>query len=148
MNEQTPLLQKQDTQACCPIKNNNKGAETACCSLKKKNKQPICNELPPANHQDYCFLADQKWEYKCIALMCAIFLAGNLSHLLEISMYILTSILVGSHFAAHTLGAMKNTIKTVNALRSIIQVSFFLISWCIYRNLVSPILNMVLFNPV
>ncbi|KAI9314580.1 major facilitator superfamily domain-containing protein [Dichotomocladium elegans] len=39
-------------------------------------------------------LARQPNKYKIIALLCAIFMA------------------VGSHFAAHTLGAMKNTIKT------------------------------------
>ncbi|KAI8987667.1 major facilitator superfamily domain-containing protein [Mycotypha africana] len=40
-----------------------------------------------------CFLANQKWKYKAVALACAILLA------------------IGSHFAAHTLGAMKSTIK-------------------------------------
>jgi hypothetical protein len=72
MNEETPLLQKQAT---CNLSEHTVTA--TCCSLKKKKKQPVCNELPPINDQDYCFLADQKWEYKSIALMCAIFLAGN-----------------------------------------------------------------------
>ncbi|KAI8144199.1 major facilitator superfamily domain-containing protein [Fennellomyces sp. T-0311] len=46
------------------------------------------------NNGDYCQLVDQPWQCKMIALVCALLLA------------------VGSHFAAHTLGAMKNTVKT------------------------------------
>ncbi|KAI8334070.1 major facilitator superfamily domain-containing protein [Choanephora cucurbitarum] len=96
MNEQTPLLPKDTPPSCCSLKDD--GKKPSCCSLKSaccsnKNDQKACSKLPPVNDDDYCFLAEQKWEYKCIALMCAMFLA------------------VGSHFAAHTLGAMKNTIK-------------------------------------
>lgn len=99
MNEQTPLLKDAkkpacgqiQKSACCSFKGDNGPA--SCCSSKKKNGKSPCSGLPPVNDDDYCYLSEQKWEYKLIALMCAIFLA------------------VGSHFAAHTLGAMKNTIK-------------------------------------
>lgn len=83
MNEQTPLLKDANKSpcgkisqksACCSFKNDDNG--TSCCSSKKNNKAP-CSGLPPVNDDDYCYLSEQKWEYKMIALMCAIFLAGK-----------------------------------------------------------------------
>lgn len=89
MNEQTPLLKNikqapcsstdnQEQTSCCSIKKGGNG-QSACCSAKKKTKP--CNGLPPVNDADYCFLAEQKWEYKTIALACAILLASKLSDL-------------------------------------------------------------------
>lgn len=75
MNEQTPLLQQK--QNCCSSNNKTAIEPPTCCSLKKK--KVVCKDLPPVNDQDYCFLADQKWEYKSIAFMCAIFLAGKMN---------------------------------------------------------------------
>lgn len=105
MNEQTPLLN--DRPSCCSAN------KSACCSSKRKNSTQN-NGLPTVNDEDYCFLSEQKWEYKLIALLCAIFLA------------------VGSHFAAHTLGAMKNTIKIefdiTNSQYGVIQSSVALVN--------------------
>ena len=90
MDEQTPLLKTkqqdpccssiadngQPLPACCSMKmNNGVNGKSACCSSKKKTKP--CNGLPPVNDEDYCFLAEQKWEYKSIALACAILLASK-----------------------------------------------------------------------
>lgn len=90
MNEQTPLLKDTPRQpssccsshgqikksACCSFKDDNSaGNQPSCCSSQKGKK--TCSGLPPVNDDDYCYLAEQKWEYKLIALMCAIFLAGN-----------------------------------------------------------------------
>ncbi|KAL0139017.1 major facilitator superfamily domain-containing protein [Mucor lusitanicus] len=107
MDEQTPLLKNKQQDPCCSSTTDNRQPPATCCSMKMnsgpagkpaccsaKKKTKPCNGLPPVNDEDYCFLAEQKWEYKGIALACAILLA------------------IGSHFAAHTLGAMKNTIKT------------------------------------
>ncbi|RCH97907.1 Major facilitator super domain-containing protein 1 [Rhizopus stolonifer] len=115
MNEQTPLLAKDNQPSlCCSQK-----ASATCCSAKSaccsnKSQKTACSRLPPVNDEDYCFLAEQKWEYKCVALMCAIFLA------------------VGSHFAAHTLGAMKNTIKAefgiTNSQYGVIQSSVAIVN--------------------
>ncbi|KAI8980829.1 major facilitator superfamily domain-containing protein [Pilobolus umbonatus] len=72
INEQSPLIKK------------------TCCSLKK-----TCCEsaLPPSRDNEVCQLSEEPWKHKCVALICALFLA------------------VGSHFAAHTLGALKSIIK-------------------------------------
>lgn len=76
MNEQTPLLQ--NNKACCST-----DLKNSCCSvgLKKKSccssKDPT-DELPTTTgNEEHCFLSQQKWEYKSIALLCALFLAGN-----------------------------------------------------------------------
>lgn len=87
MSEQTPLLQNAKLSSC-------KGQlqRTACCSFKndldqtcsKKKKNP-CSGLPVNKDDDFCYLAEQKWEYKLIALACALFLAGKA--LQSISLY-------------------------------------------------------------
>ncbi|KAI8372748.1 major facilitator superfamily domain-containing protein [Radiomyces spectabilis] len=74
-----------------------------CCAViatsSSESKLPTCCSTAspslgqPGNDDDYCHLADQPWKYKAVALTCALLLA------------------VGSHFAAHTLGAMKPIIK-------------------------------------
>ncbi|KAI8874921.1 hypothetical protein K501DRAFT_84073 [Backusella circina FSU 941] len=83
MNEQTPLL-KDNKKGCC-------SAQKSCCSSKpdgpsccSSNRKSFSSELTVGHDQDYCYLSEQKWQYKMIALTCAIFLA------------------VGSHFAAST----------------------------------------------
>ncbi|KAI8082845.1 major facilitator superfamily domain-containing protein [Halteromyces radiatus] len=90
--EQTPLLRHHQqiisSTPCCKGRND----IGACCSTAIN---PPSSSLDNNDNQNssYCQLSDQPWKYKSIALLCALFLA------------------VGSHFAAHTLGAMKNTIK-------------------------------------
>ncbi|KAI7893521.1 major facilitator superfamily domain-containing protein [Mucor mucedo] len=116
MSEQTPLLQNAIHSSC-------KGQlqKTACCSFKvdlgqaaAPKKRSRCNELPIDRDDDFCYLSEQKWKYKLIALACALFLA------------------VGSHFAAHTLGAMKNTIKKefdiTNSQYGVIQSSVAIVN--------------------
>jgi hypothetical protein len=79
MNEQTPLLNNAKKPACEPIQKagccsfKNSDSAGSCCSQKTKP----CSGLPPVNDDDYCYLSEQKWEYKLIALACAIFLAGK-----------------------------------------------------------------------
>ncbi|CAO3700263.1 unnamed protein product [Rhizopus microsporus] len=109
MNEQTPLLNKANQSTCCSTNGN------ACCASRRKSSGRLQkNGLPIVNDEDYCYLSEQKWQYKLIALLCAIFLA------------------VGSHFAAHTLGAMKNTIKTefgiTNSQYGVVQSSVALVN--------------------
>ncbi|KAI9244941.1 major facilitator superfamily domain-containing protein [Sporodiniella umbellata] len=105
MNEETPLL-KNDRPLCC--------LKGSGCSSKKKQCPSTESLLPTTVEEEYCFLSEQKWEYKTIALLCAIFLA------------------VGSHFAAHTLGAMKNIIKTefdiTNSQYGVVQSSVALVN--------------------
>ncbi|KAL7319191.1 hypothetical protein PS15m_002358 [Mucor circinelloides] len=95
MNEETPLLNPSSSTSsndCC--------SEIDCCR-KQKDKSPAANVytklyIPSTTEgQDdpTCQLSNQPWKYKIVALLCAMFLA------------------MGSHFAAHTLGAMKSTIK-------------------------------------
>ncbi|KAG1646590.1 hypothetical protein G6F44_000674 [Rhizopus delemar] len=79
--EKTPLLTKQND-TCC--------SEQGCCS---GSSQPDNQEPIVLQKENECGLSDQPWKYKLVALLCAMFLA------------------VGSHFAAHTLGAMKSIIK-------------------------------------
>lgn len=95
MNEQTPLLRNEQQNSCCLSTSEdqqqpkccsmkmNIGAngKSACCSVKKKTKP--CSGLPPVNDEDYCFLAEQKWEYKSIALACAILLASKAITLIQ-----------------------------------------------------------------
>lgn len=98
MNEQTPLLR--DTTAtkqpsCCSSGGKRPIQKSACCSFKndgvvsccssKKGRTTCSSGLPPVNEDDYCYLAEQKWEYKFIALMCAIFLAGKMRILFKFS---------------------------------------------------------------
>ncbi|CDH55228.1 major facilitator superfamily transporter [Lichtheimia corymbifera JMRC:FSU:9682] len=93
--ERTPLLNS-TLQDCC-------SSTKGCCSAPKSHTTPsscfndsesaCCQQQSQVNNADYCQLAEQPWQYKAVALICALLLA------------------VGSHFAAHTLGAMKNTIK-------------------------------------
>ncbi|KAF7732113.1 hypothetical protein EC973_006368 [Apophysomyces ossiformis] len=95
ISEETPLLNNSDNNA-----NNNESccASKACCSSNPTSA--CCSSMPDQpclptrkDDDDYCHLAEQPWEYKMVALACALFLA------------------VGSHFAAHTLGAMKSKLK-------------------------------------
>ncbi|SAM05584.1 hypothetical protein [Absidia glauca] len=87
--EHSPLLQKQSIPSGCCGANNGTGG---CCSTSSAHPSSTSNG---DNDVISCQLSDQSWQAKSIALMCALLLA------------------VGSHFAAHTLGAMKNTIKEV-----------------------------------
>jgi hypothetical protein len=71
ISEQTPLLSSccSKKQSCC----SNKASESACCSSNKTSA-----ELPTSNEDDdFCYLSKQKWQYKLVALSCAIFLAGK-----------------------------------------------------------------------
>ncbi|CAO3615537.1 unnamed protein product [Cunninghamella blakesleeana] len=91
--ENTPLLSDiKNTESCCGNNNNNK-----CCSapldLQPSSSSSSDNNQRQDDEDPYCYLAEQPTHLKGVALMCALLLA------------------VGSHFAAHTLGAMKNTIK-------------------------------------
>lgn len=79
MSEQTPLLQNARHSSC-------KGQlqKTACCAFKVDVGQPAapkkrnhCSDLPSDRDDDFCYLSEQKWEYKLIALACALFLAGK-----------------------------------------------------------------------
>lgn len=77
MSEQTPLLKdtkqvscKLQKTACCSFKND----DQRCCSSKNNTRTTTC--LPQTNDDDFCYLSEQKFEYKLIAFMCAIFLAG------------------------------------------------------------------------
>ncbi|KAJ2964790.1 hypothetical protein NQZ79_g329 [Umbelopsis isabellina] len=73
------------------------GKRGACCRESSKRVEDEMN--------DYCSsLSNQPWQYKSIALLCALFLA------------------VGSHFAAHTLGAMKNIIKEYGVIQSSVSI--------------------------
>lgn len=79
MSEQTPLLPNARQSSC-----KEQLQKTACCSFKKdldqscspKKKRP-CSDLPVDKDDDFCYLSEQKWEYKLIALACALFLAGK-----------------------------------------------------------------------
>ncbi|KAI9315686.1 major facilitator superfamily domain-containing protein [Dichotomocladium elegans] len=87
-NENTPLLRTQPPQKS--------SARPFCCASSNASGQggsQCCQQQENVNNADFCQLAEQPWQYKMTALVCALLLA------------------VGSHFAAHTLGAMKNTIK-------------------------------------
>ncbi|CEP14934.1 hypothetical protein [Parasitella parasitica] len=91
MNEETPLLNTSSSTSsydCC--------SEADCCR-KQQDKAPITKLFIPSTTESdddpTCQLSSQPWKYKIVALICAMFLA------------------MGSHFAAHTLGAMKSTIK-------------------------------------
>lgn len=92
-NEQAPLLPK--TQRNDPYNNND-------------------------DDNDDTYLINQPRKYKVVALLCAVFLAGNVfwMHLILSDLTHFTHDSVGSHFAAHTLGAMKNIVKEVSVLPS------------------------------
>ncbi|RCH86311.1 Major facilitator super domain-containing protein 1 [Rhizopus azygosporus] len=83
IGEKTPLLPKQDF----GYRDINSD-DTSSSSMSTKVDVQQIDYVNPANQ-----LSDQPWKYKMVALLCAMFLA------------------VGSHFAAHTLGAMKSIIK-------------------------------------
>ena len=71
--ENTPLLQHERQ-----IKNNkNKSVKIACCSSNKPNST-CCQQQQNPNNDDYCQLAEQPWQYKMTALICALLLAGKL----------------------------------------------------------------------
>ncbi|OBZ85425.1 Major facilitator superfamily domain-containing protein 1 [Choanephora cucurbitarum] len=73
-----------------PLLSPSSSTSAGCCS-----EANCCKKIAIEDDDDdpTCQLSKQPWKYKSIALLCAIFLA------------------MGSHFAAHTLGAMKSTIK-------------------------------------
>ncbi|KAG2230135.1 hypothetical protein INT48_001477 [Thamnidium elegans] len=89
MDQETrPLLSNNccsEQEGCCRYDNNNKDKQVTPTTTSLY----ISNE----NNDTTCQLSNQPWKYKIVALLCALFLA------------------VGSHFAAHTLGAMKSIIK-------------------------------------
>ncbi|KAI8393844.1 major facilitator superfamily domain-containing protein [Radiomyces spectabilis] len=88
--ERQPLLPSTNNgSGCCATKKSCCASGKGCCSTQMRPQR--CNI--PTTDDDYCHLADEPWEYKAVALSCALFLA------------------VGSHFAAHTLGATKNILK-------------------------------------
>ncbi|KAI9009009.1 major facilitator superfamily domain-containing protein [Phycomyces nitens] len=90
-NEQVPLLQEtKPKKGCCST-----NPQKQCCSSKRALTIAPSQETPidPEDDGDYCHLANQPWKYKCLALACVLLLS------------------VGSHFSAHTLGAMKSIIK-------------------------------------
>lgn len=73
MDEQTPLIHK--NKACCST-----DIKQTCCSTKKQCCSSNPSELPSfTGNEEHCFLSQQKWEYKCIALLCALFLAGTMT---------------------------------------------------------------------
>lgn len=45
---------------------------TVCCTPKNK---PLNDPL--GDDEDDCHLAEQKWEYKAVALLCTLFIAGK-----------------------------------------------------------------------
>lgn len=71
--ERTPLL-PQSAKSCCgrnePL--NDRG-ESTCCSRGTCCSQSITDE-------DDCFLTTQPWQYKAVALICALLLAGTLHY--------------------------------------------------------------------
>ncbi|KAI9487306.1 MAG: major facilitator superfamily domain-containing protein [Benjaminiella poitrasii] len=96
LNEETPLLSSSSSstanccseEGCCQNNNNNSATDKLLSKTISTNLQLTIDSDDPT-----CQLSNQPWKYKIIALLCAMFLA------------------MGSHFAAHTLGAMKSTIK-------------------------------------
>ncbi|RCH95918.1 hypothetical protein CU098_010196, partial [Rhizopus stolonifer] len=82
ITEQTPLLSPSSSNNCC--------SENDCCRNKKND---VAVDINTGQDDLTCQLSNKPWKYKIVALLCAMFLA------------------MGSHFAAHTLGAMKSTIK-------------------------------------
>ncbi|KAI8060433.1 major facilitator superfamily domain-containing protein [Gongronella butleri] len=86
--ETTPLLASREQDETLPYTAPRATRQpSGCCAVKARRPSTSTDDL------DACYLADQRWEYKTIALCCALLLA------------------VGSHFAGHTLGALKNTVK-------------------------------------
>lgn len=72
------------------------------------------------NDNDDTYLIKQPRKYKAVALLCAVFLAGSvfwIQRWLDL-IWFSSFHIVGSHFAAHTLGAMKNIIKEVDIYAS------------------------------
>lgn len=137
------LSNDQDDECCglglaCSIK----GERSACCRSTSQKVEIEINEC--CNN-----LANQPWQYKAVALLCALFLAGKFLPS-SLTLYISYNsrnthhISVGSHFAAHTLGAMKNIIKEVTSLYTLV-IDHILCADLLSanRNLVSPIRNTV-----
>lgn len=100
--EKTPLLTKQND-TCC--------SEQGCCSNSGSSQQDPSEPIV-LQKENECGLSDQPWKYKVVALLCAMFLAG-LAWTIHIPTPTKPFSKVGSHFAAHTLGAMKSIIKKV-----------------------------------
>ncbi|KAI8987545.1 hypothetical protein BDF20DRAFT_850834 [Mycotypha africana] len=117
LNEETPLLQTFTSSSSSSTNNSTEidtccGNPNGCCGYKNDLKiQQGLNDKHTTTldivrthsgnddeNDITCKLASQPWKYKIVALSCAMFLA------------------MGSHFAAHTLGAMKSTIKEVRIL--------------------------------
>ncbi|KAJ8659646.1 hypothetical protein O0I10_004625 [Lichtheimia ornata] len=91
--ERQPLLASHSEGTLYSIDDNNNGTIDSnyhASTSSDHNNEEYYNDVDTKN-EDH--LTTQPWKYKAVALACALFLA------------------VGSHFAAHTLGAMKNIIK-------------------------------------
>lgn len=84
--ERTPLLNS-TLQDCC-------SSTKGCCSAPKSHTTPsscfndsesaCCQQQSQVNNADYCQLAEQPWQYKAVALICALLLAGMFEHIIHI----------------------------------------------------------------
>lgn len=85
--ERTPLLNSTLQQDCC-------SSTKGCCSAPKSHTTPsscfndsesaCCQQQSQVNNADYCQLAEQPWQYKAVALICALLLAGMFEHIIHI----------------------------------------------------------------
>lgn len=160
MDEQTPLLKNKQQDPCCSSTTDNRQPPATCCSMKMnsgpagkpaccsaKKKTKPCNGLPPVNDEDYCFLAEQKWEYKGIALACAILLASKTIALIWLHDIRIHHYLSWKPFCCSYIGCHEEhhqNRKHINAPGALL----YWITNAVHRNLVLAIRSMVLFNRV
>lgn len=72
LEEQAPLLPQHKA-----VDSSYTTDKRPCCASRHRTDSQCCSKS--MDNQEYCYLADQPWQMKAVALMCALLLAGKAS---------------------------------------------------------------------